>query len=194
MFVRYESFNEFVRYYPIVTALIAIHIVLYILMAMPISIGSFIFEKSVGINLFIANGEYWRLITPIFAHKHFSHMLFNSFSLVLFGPGLERMLGKARFILVYLASGIIANIATFIVKPLTYVHLGASGAIFGLFGYYIALIVFQKNQLSHENRQIIITISVIAVIMTFFQANINVTAHIAGLVAGFSIGSIFLRK
>lgn len=192
MFIRNESFREFIRYYPIVTTLIMIHISLFLLMALPTALGSFFFEKFVGINLFIANGELWRLVTPIFAHKHFTHMLFNSFSLVLFGPALERMLGKLKFSFVYLICGLIANVATFIIKPLTYVHLGASGAIFGLFGFYIAMIVFQKNRLSHENKQIILTITVIGLIMTFLQANINVTAHITGMIAGFIIGRIFI--
>lgn len=194
MFVRNESFSDFVRFYPVVTILFVTHIILYLLMLIPLSIGDLVFEHLVGVNLLVAKGEIWRLVTPIFLHKGFAHLLFNSFSLILFGPGLERILGKGRFFFVYLSAGVLANIATFFIKPLTYIHLGASGAIFGLFGYYIAMIVFQKNSLSQSDRQIIVPIAVIGVIMTFIQPNINITAHLFGLLAGFLLGGFALKK
>ncbi|GHI01335.1 rhomboid family intramembrane serine protease [Neobacillus kokaensis] len=193
IFTRTESFREFIRYYPIVSAIVAIHISLYLLTILPIFPNYWFFEHFSGVNLYIMEGEFWRLITPIFMHSGFSHMLFNSFSIVLFGPALERLLGGGRFLFIYLASGIIANVATFILEPLTYTHVGSSGAIFGLFGYYIAMIIFQKNRLSKENSQIIITLCVVSLIMTFIQPNINITAHLFGLLGGFFLGYV-LKK
>lgn len=190
MFSRTESFQQFIRYYPIVTAIILIHLLLYLVTLIPLFPNRWIFETLAGVNLYIAEGEFWRLITPIFLHSGFAHMLFNSFSLVLFGPPLERMLGQTKFILVYIAGGILANIATFLLHPLTYTHVGSSGAIFGLFGFYIAIILFRKHLLSHVNSQIVLTITAIGLIMTFLQPNINVTAHIFGLLSGLLIGSI----
>lgn len=194
MFTRTESFKEFIRYYPVVTAIICIHIIIYLLTVIPLFPNSLIFEKLAGVNLYIVEGEYWRLLSPIILHSGFSHVLFNSFSLVLFGPVLERLLGKTRFILLYITAGAAANIATLILEPLTYIHAGASGAIFGLFGYFAAILVFRKELLSRENSQIILTITIIGVIMTFLQPNINVTAHIFGLFAGFLIGAASLAK
>ena len=190
MFTRTEGFREFIRFYPIVSIIIAIHITLYLLTALPIFPNIWFFEKFSGVNLYIMEGEFWRLITPTFMHSGFSHMLFNSFSLLLFGPALERMLGGGRFLCVYLVSGLIANIATLMLEPLTYMHVGSSGAIFGLFGYYFSMIMFRKNMMSHQNSQIIITILVISLIMTFLQPNINITAHLFGLLGGFLIGAI----
>lgn len=194
MFTRTESFKEFIRYYPIVSIIISIHIVLYLLIDLPFSPNGWLFESLAGVNLYIVDGEYWRLVTPIFIHAGFPHMLFNSFSLVLFGPALEQILGKGKFIFVYLTAGIAANIATFAIQPLTYIHVGASGAIFGLFGFFIAITKFRKDLISKNNSQIIITITVIGVVMTFLQPNINITAHLFGLLAGFLIGMAMIKK
>jgi rhomboid protease GluP len=102
MFIRTESFREFIRYYPVVSSIIAIQIILYLLTELPFFPNALLFERLSGINLYIWGGEWWRLITPIFMHSGFTHVLFNSFSLILFGPGLERILGKFKFIAIYL--------------------------------------------------------------------------------------------
>lgn len=194
MFTRTESLRDFIRLYPIISIIIATHIVLYLLTAFPLFPGRYVFELLSGVNLYIVNGDYWRLVTPVFMHAGFAHMLFNSFSLVLFGPALEQMLGKTKFVLLYLFTGIAANIATLILEPLTYTHVGSSGAIFGLFGFYISIIMFRKAMMTRENSQTIMTIAIIAVIMTFVQSNINITAHIFGMLAGFLVGAATFRR
>ncbi|MGG0717836.1 rhomboid family intramembrane serine protease [Robertmurraya massiliosenegalensis] len=195
MFVRTESFKEFLRFYPVVSFIIFLHILIFVLVSIPsIFPSAWIFESMMGVNLYIVQGEYWRLVTPIFVHSGITHMLFNSFSLVLFGPGLERILGKSRFILLYLATGVLANVATLILKPLTYTHVGSSGAIFGLFGIYLAIVFLRKDMMSRENSQVILTIAVIGVIMTFLQPNINITAHLFGLLTGFILGAIQIGR
>jgi len=194
LFVRTESFKEFIRYYPVVSFIVLIHILLYLLTVIPAFPSAWLFETLMGVNLYIVQGEYWRLVTPIFIHSGLAHVLFNSFSLVLFGPALERMLGKSRFILLYLATGILANVATLLLKPLTYTHVGSSGAIFGLFGVYLAIVLLRKDLMSRENTQVILTIAIIGVLMTFLQPNINVTAHLFGLISGFVLGSMLIGK
>ncbi|MDQ0202037.1 rhomboid family intramembrane serine protease [Neobacillus ginsengisoli] len=190
MFTRTESFREFIRFYPIVSIIIAIHLVLYLFTVLPIFPNYWFIETFSGVNLYIKEGEYWRLITPTFMHSGLAHLVFNSFSLLLFGPALERMLGSGKFLVVYLVSGIIANIATLELEPITYTHVGSSGAIFGLFGFYLAIIMFRKSWLSKQNSQIIIVLCAVSLIMTFLQPNINITAHLFGLMAGFAIGAI----
>ncbi|MGR3766575.1 rhomboid family intramembrane serine protease [Rossellomorea sp. NS-SX7] len=194
MFVRTESFPQFLRLYPVISLIVFIHIVLFLVSSLPIFPQRWVYEQLAGVNLFIKEGDWWRLVTPIFVHLGFAHLLFNSFSLVLFGPPLENYLGKIRFTLLYLASGIFANIITYLIKPLTYSHVGASGAIFGLFGFYIAMIVLKKQFITRESRQIILPIVVIGVVMTFMQSGINITAHIFGLLGGFIIGWISGKK
>jgi rhomboid protease GluP len=196
MFVRNESFGSFLRSYPIVSGIVAIHLVLFLMMFLFRSLGGeIIYSLGVGHNLSVAYGEWWRLITPIFMHVSPGHFLFNSFSLVLFGPSLERLLGKVRFIFVYLLAGILANIATYYIGGLGYPpHLGASGAIFGLFGIYAYMALYRKDLIDQNNSQVVMTILVIGLVMTFVNVRINIYAHIFGLLAGAALAPIFLYK
>ncbi len=147
-----------------------------------------------GYNLGVANGEWWRLITPILLHAGFTHLLFNSMSIFLFAPALERMLGKARFLLVYAGSGIIGNIGTYVTEPLDYVHVGASGAIFGLFGVYLFMVLFRNELIGQEHSKMIITLLAFAVLMSFINSNINMMAHLFGLCGGFLLSFLCVQK
>lgn len=191
MFTRTENFSQYVRAYPIVTFLLALNIGIFIYTLIP-GIGDRLFLFGLGDNFLIANGEYWRLITPMFLHGGFMHLLFNMFSLFVFGPELEKIAGKARFITVYMIAGLFGDIATYFIQPLGYTHVGASGAIFGVFGAFGALVYYTK-QAFPELRQVILPIIIISVVMTFVGTNINVTAHIAGLITGFVIGLGFFN-
>jgi membrane associated rhomboid family serine protease len=122
------------------------------------------------------------------------HVLFNSFALVLFGPALEQMLGRFKFIMAYLVTGIAGNVATFVFGPsdFTYLHVGASGSIYGLMGIYIFMVAFRKHLIDQGSSQIITIIFIIGIIMTFLRPNININAHIFGAVAGFAIAPVIL--
>lgn len=186
MFIRRESFSEYIRFYPVVSIFLALNIVIGILMALPI-IGAKVLYGGVGINYLIADGEWWRLVTPMFLHGGIMHILFNMFCLFVFGPELEKITGKMRFFTLYMLSGIFANVATFFLQDPFYQHLGASGAIFGIFGAYGALIYYTRNTMP-QLRQVILPIIVVSLVMTFIQPYINATAHITGLIVGFLIG------
>lgn len=191
MFIRTENFSQYVRAYPVVTFLLALNIGIFIYTLIP-GIGDRLFLFGLGDNFLIANGEYWRLVTPMFLHGGFMHLLFNMFSLFIFGPELEKIAGKARFITVYMIAGLFGDIATYFIQPASYTHVGASGAIFGVFGAFGALVYYTKKAFP-ELRQVILPIIIISVVMTFVGTNINVTAHIAGLITGFLIGLGFFN-
>lgn len=191
MFIRTENFSQYVRAYPVATFLLALNIGIFIYTLIP-GIGDQLFLFGLGDNLLIANGEYWRLLTPMFLHGGFMHLLFNMFSLFVFGPELEKIAGKARFITVYMLAGLFGDIATYFIQPVAYTHVGASGAIFGVFGAFGALVYYTKHAFP-QLRQVILPIIVISVVMTFVGTNINVTAHIAGLITGFLIGLSFFN-
>ncbi|GIO27122.1 rhomboid family intramembrane serine protease [Ornithinibacillus bavariensis] len=196
MFLRTEkSVKEFIQSYPIISTLVIINISIWILGLLPITFFDRLYDLGVGSHFDIQNGEYWRFLTPIFLHGGFTHMLFNSFSLILFGPALEQMLGRLKFILAYLGAGVLANIATFLLNPdLGFAHVGTSGAIYGLFGIYVFMVVFRKHLIDAQSAQIIVIIFIIGLIMTFIRPGINEYGHVLGFVSGFVIAPLLLTK
>lgn len=197
MFIRSEkSIKEFIQFYPIVSTIVIIHLVLLLIVRiLALPIGGQLYQWGAGSNILIHDGEYWRLLTSIFFHAGFSHALFNSFSLVLFGPALEQMLGKSKFICTYLLAGLAGNLGTYIVEPTAfYTYIGASGAIYGLFGLYIFMVVFRKHLIDSQNSRIVVTILVIGLIMTFIRPGINVYAHVFGFLGGLALGPVVLSN
>ncbi|MBY7142383.1 rhomboid family intramembrane serine protease [Virgibacillus sp. NKC19-3] len=198
MFIRTErSIKEFIQFYPIVASLVMIHIALWLLIdLLQLQFGSFLYEWGIGSNYLVDQGQYWRLVTPLFFHSDIMHMLFNSFALVLFGPALEQMLGKVKFLVAYLGAGIIGNIGTYAfgASEIWNVHLGASGAIYGLFGIYVFMIAFRKHLIDPGSKQVVMVLFIIGLIMTFVRANINIHAHIFGFIGGFAIAPLILTN
>ncbi|MEK4230962.1 rhomboid family intramembrane serine protease [Solibacillus sp. FSL H8-0538] len=191
MFIRRENFKQYIRLYPVVSTIITINIIVFIITLLP-GFGDEILYAGMSVNGLIAEGEWWRIITSMFLHGGFMHVLFNMFSLFLFGPELENIAGKIRFLTVYFLAGIFGAAATFVTQDALYASVGASGAIFGIIGAFGAL-VFYTHKSFPQLRQIILPIIVISVIMTFLQPNINAAAHLGGLVAGFVLGLVYFN-
>lgn len=189
MFIRTENFKQYINAYPIVSCIIAINLFVYIMTLLP-GIGDIIFYGGMSINGLIAEGEWWRIITSMFIHSDFMHVLFNMFSLFLFGPELEKIAGKVRFLTIYFIAGLIGEAATFLLYEPNYASVGASGAIFGIFGAFGA-ILYHNRHTAPQLRKIILPIIIISVVMTFIQSNVNAASHIGGLVAGFILGLVY---
>lgn len=197
MFIRSEkSIKEFIKFYPVVSTIVMIHLTLLVIIRiLSLPIGDQLYQWGAGSNILIHEGQYWRLLTSIFFHGGFSHALFNSFALVLFGPALEQMLGKTKFISTYLFAGIAGNLGTYVIEPTAfYTYIGASGAIYGLLGLYIFMILFRKHLIDSQNARIVVVIVVIGLIMTFIRPEINVYAHIFGFLGGMVLGPVVLTN
>lgn len=142
------------------------------------------------INVLIAQGEYWRLLTAMFLHGNLVHILFNGFALFALGPEAERIYGTPRFLTIYFLAGIAGSIASYAFSASP--SVGASGAIFGLIGclamfYYTARRIlgdFGRMQL-----QSMIAIIVINLLLGFSAATvIDNYAHVGGLLGGALVG------
>ena len=133
----------------------------------------------------IADGEYWRLVLPMFLHVGFFHLLTNLFGLIIFGSMVERIFGARNFVAIYLAAGVIGNVASFVAGP--NLSVGASGAVFGIFGAFGVYLLLNRRLLGQVGRQQLTSIGVIVAINIVFGlsvSGIDNAAHIGGLVAG----------
>ncbi len=83
-------------------------------------------------------GEYWRLLSPMFLHAGLLHIAFNGWVLWVFGSQVERTFGSARMLAIFLVTGFLASVASYVFGSPLVVGVGASGAIFGLAGAFIA--------------------------------------------------------
>lgn len=191
MFIRNENFKQYINAYPVVSILIAINFLIHIFTLIP-GLKQEIFTFGMSINGLILEGEWWRVITSMFLHGDFMHVLFNMFSLFLFGPELEKIAGKARFLTIYFLSGIGGGLATLLTQDMLYASVGASGALFGIFGAFGA-ILFRYRHSMPQLRQVILPIIIISVILTFLQPDVNEASHIGGLATGFVIGMFFFK-
>ena len=138
-------------------------------------------------NQLIVLGEYWRLVTPIFLHAGIPHLAVNAYSLYILGPSIELPFGQARFLAIYMLSGIAGAIASFALTPNP--SIGASGAIFGLAGALIPFL-FRNRRIFGEDRakrQLFAILRVIALnlVIGFVAAGlIDNWGHLGGLACG----------
>lgn len=129
----------------------------------------------------------WTMLTSVFLHGSVLHILFNMYSLFVFGPILESLLGRARFLALYLVSGFGGSVAVLLLAPGGGV-LGASGAIFGLMGAFFVI----QRRLGGNNVQILLVIG-LNLAAGFFITTISWQAHVGGLIAGGVVAFIYLR-
>jgi len=131
----------------------------------------------------VAGGEYWRLLTGEFLHASPLHLALNMFALYLFGPAAERALGSARFVASYLTMAVAASTFVYVLDGGSTV--GASGAIFGLFGLVFVLLL----KAGQDVRSLVVLLVINGLIS--LNAHISWQAHLGGFVTGIALGAVF---
>lgn len=135
----------------------------------------------------VAGGQYWRILTSMFTHEEFFHLASNMYALYIYGTILEPALGKARYLAVYFAGGIVGNVLTFALMPNP--SIGASGAIFGLLGAVIAIHFIQPSPISRRLFSGVIS-SIVLTTVVSIGGNINNIAHFGGLAGGYAMTAV----
>jgi len=140
------------------------------------------------VNVLVLEGDYWRLFTSLFVHANILHLLGNLFFLLIFGLRSEDLFNNKNYMMVYLSSGLVGNLLTLLGDP-NLISIGASGAIFGLFG---ASVIYIRRNIGQ---------SIIgALIYSFYifimniGVNVNLLSHFGGLVVGLVIGYLLSRN
>jgi membrane associated rhomboid family serine protease len=132
-------------------------------------------------------GEWWRLLTAAFLHGSWLHIAFNMYVLFVLGPTLERVLGHARFVVLYVVAALGGSVASYTFSDPRTVSVGASGAIFGLMG---ALIVAGRR-MRWDITQVLILLG-INVVIGFLSPEVDWRAHFGGLVVGALVAGVFV--
>src|SRR5262245_50120642 len=133
----------------------------------------------------VADGAYYRLITAAFLHASILHLLFNMYALALFGPMLEQALGYVRFIALYFTTAIASSVTVYWLSPVDQPTLGASGAIFGLFGASFAVLMKRGQDITP-----LLMLLGLNLVITFAIPDISWQGHIGGLVCGLGLGAL----
>ena len=140
------------------------------------------------LRLAVVNGQWWRLLTYQFLHGGIMHLLMNMFALLYIGLMLEPLLGKFRFASAYLLTGICAGLISIVVHANS-VGVGASGAIFGMYGVFVAMLTTKHIEKTARNTMLrSILFFVVLNLLSGIQGNTDNAAHIGGLVSGMIIG------
>lgn len=165
--------------------LIVINVLAYLVTAATGGQSGTFFRDGALVGIFVADGEIWRLVTSAFLHAGLLHLLFNMYALYLFGPFVERALGTVRFIVAYATVAIAGSVFVYLLAPPAVATIGASGAVFGLFGMAMMLLLKAKQDIT--------TLLVLLAINAFISvagSNISWQGHLGGFVAGVVLGAV----
>ena len=141
--------------------------------------------------LAVAGGQFWRLFTAMFLHVGLFHVALNAYFFWLFGRAVESTFGRTWMVLIYVVAGFLASVASYAFGPVGALAVGASGAISGVFGAFIAYNYRRRHLAMHAaNLRMALTVIVLNAVIAISYRSIDWRAHVGGLVAGFALGYI----
>jgi rhomboid protease GluP len=179
-------------------SIIAINVLVFILMIVN---GAGLFEPNGYVHIkwgsdyapLTLSGDWWRLITNVFIHFGIIHLAMNMYCLYTAGVYLEPMLGKVKYTAAYLCTGILASVVSLWWHKEPVNSAGASGAVFGLYGLFLALLTTNLIP-KHFRKSLLPSIGLFIVFNLFYgiKGGVDNAAHVGGLISGFTIGYIFV--
>ena len=184
---------------PVTKTLIGVSVLIYLMAvgylgAQGASIGESVYEALAQKNRLVAAGEWWRLITPVLLHSTitFSHILFNMWALWVLGPRLEQSAGSGPFLALYLATAAAGGALAFHLGNIDDQAVGASGAIFGLFGVW--LLSAYRSRHTGTGRAMLNQFGFLLLINAMIPLvfpQVSWQAHLGGLAGGVLIGQLW---
>lgn len=153
-----------------------------------------VFRDLAQVNAAVAAGEWWRIFTVVLLHASITHILFNMWALWVLGPQIERGVGTGPFVSLYLAAAGVGGVAAFYWGGQFDIGVGASGAIFGLFGVWVNWALNRRK--TRWGRSMLGQLGFLLLInaaIPFLIPGISWQAHLGGLIVGFVIGEMWSR-
>jgi rhomboid protease GluP len=141
------------------------------------------------VNALIAQGQFWRLLTPVWLHGGILHIGFNMYALYIIGPGLERNFGHGRFLLLYLLTGFAGNVLSYLFTAAP--SYGASTAIFGLIAAEVVYLLRNKGVLQGNVQGVItnrVMILAVNLMLGFSSSGVDNFGHLGGMLGGLIFG------
>lgn len=173
---------------PVAFAIIGITVVIYVAGMLSADIDRWLINNLSQANFLVATGDWYRIFTAALLHGGIMHIFFNMYALYLFGPRLEQQVGSTAFAALYVAAAGAGGAVSYALGPLNQVSVGASGAIFGLFGAW--LFVAWKMRSTPGGRAMFNQLFILLAInlaLPLLVPNIDWRAHLGGLAAGIGI-------
>jgi membrane associated rhomboid family serine protease len=170
------------------TALLAVNVAVFafsLLLSLGGGRGDVLVRLGAMVPVLVVEGQYWRLVTATFLHANLVHLLLNALGLAIFGNLVESVFGSARMLAVYLVTGFVASAVSFAFGSPGTIAVGASGAIFGLLGTWLAYNLRRRQlSLARSNVQGALLLIGLNLAIGFSVPGIDNLAHVGGLVAG----------
>lgn len=175
------------RFTPATYVLIITNVIIWLCMILYLNRFSDVKLLEVGglVHFNVVHGEWYRLISSMFLHFNFEHILMNMLSLFIFGKIVESIVGSWRMLVIYFVSGLFGNFVSLSFNTST-ISVGASGAIFGLIGSIFAIMYLSKTFDRKVIGQLLIAL-LILICLSLFMSNINIMAHLGGFIGGLLI-------
>ncbi len=133
---------------------------------------------------YVQAGDYWRLVTAMFLHGGLLHIAFNMYALYIGGSFLEMIAGRTKYLIIYLVAGFAGNAAVYVLAPAYSVTIGASTAIFGIFGALFVYSLHYKDTAVGRALRSMGAVILINLLFTFLVPGISWQGHIGGLIGG----------
>ncbi len=162
--------------------LLGINVVVFLLLLATVGDVNSVFQLGAMQGYAVAEGDIWRLLTAAFLHAGILHIAFNMYALYLFGLYVERSLGTMRFVVAYVTMAVASSVFVYWLTEPQVATIGASGAVFGLFGLALVLLIRTRQDV----RGLLVLLAINAFIS--LQGNISWQGHLGGFVTGTLLG------